>query len=173
MNRRVSTLLLLVVTAAIAGAVWTAFRRGDNVVVIYVSEDQVFSEPILKDFERESGIKVQAVYDTEETKSAGAMNRLIAEKTNPQADVYWANEPIRAEVLRQQKVSASYRSPGAQGIPEQFRNIDGHWTGFAARGRILIVNRSLKEKPLSIRAYADPRFKGKAVIAAYRKKVPQ
>src|ERR1700751_2445365 len=29
------------------------------------------------------------------------MNRLIAEKNNPQADVYWANEPIRAEVLRQ------------------------------------------------------------------------
>ena len=32
-----------------------------NVVVVYVSEDQVFSEPILKDFEKETGIKV--VYD--------------------------------------------------------------------------------------------------------------
>src|SRR5258706_4250913 len=93
------------------------------------------------------------------------MIRLIAEKTNPQADAYWANEPIRAEVLRQQGVSAAYRSPSAQGIPERFRNAEGHWTGFSARGRILIVNRSLKEKPLSIRAYADPRFKGKSVIA--------
>jgi iron(III) transport system substrate-binding protein len=158
-------LLLLVVVAAVAGAVWTAFRRGDNVVVVYVSEDQVFSEPILKDFERDTGTSVRAVYDTEETKSAGAMNRLIAEKTNPQADVYWANEPIRAEALRQQGVSAPYRSPSAQGIPEQFRSAEGHWTGFAARGRILIVNRSLKEKPLSIRAYTDPRFNGKAVIA--------
>ena len=165
MNRRVSTLLVLVVLAAVAGAVWTAVRRGDHVVVVYVSEDQVFSEPILKDFERETAIKVKAVYDTEETKSAGAMNRLIAEKTNPQADVYWANEPIRAEVLRQQGVSAPYRSPSAQGIPEQFRNADGHWTGFSARGRILIVNRSLKEKPRSILAYTDPRFNGKAVIA--------
>ncbi len=164
MNRRVSMLLLVVAVAAIAAAAWTAFRRGDNVVV-YVSEDQVFSEPILKDFERETGIQVKAVYDTEETKSAGAMNRLIAEKTNPQADVYWANEPIRAEVLRQQGVSAPYRSPNAEGIPEQFRNAEGLWTGFSARGRILIVNRSLKEKPLSIRAYADPRFNGKAVIA--------
>jgi iron(III) transport system substrate-binding protein len=165
MNRRVTTLLLVVVVAAVAGAVWTAFRRGDNVVVVYVSEDQVFSEPILKDFERESGIKVKAVYDTEETKSAGAMNRLIAEKTHPQADVYWANEPIRAEVLRQQGLSAPYRSPGAQGIPAQFRNADGHWTGFAARGRILIVNQSLREKPLSVRAYTDAHFNGKAVIA--------
>ena len=70
-------------------------------VVVYVSHDQVFSEPILKDFERDTGIKVRAIYDTEETKSTGTMNRLIAEKNNPQADVYWANEPVRAEVLRQ------------------------------------------------------------------------
>ena len=60
---------------------------------------------------------MRAVYDTEETKSAGAMNRLIAEKNNPQADVYWANEPIRAEVLRQQHIAAPYVSPNAAGIP--------------------------------------------------------
>ena len=79
-------------------------------VVVYVSHDQVFSEPILKDFEKETGIKVRAVYDTEETKSTGTMNRLIAEKSNPQADVYWANEPVRAEVLRQQAIAAPYLS---------------------------------------------------------------
>jgi iron(III) transport system substrate-binding protein len=31
---------------------------GSRTVVVYVSEDQVFSEPILKDFERETGITV-------------------------------------------------------------------------------------------------------------------
>src|SRR5215475_1700295 len=81
------------------------------VVVVYVSHDQIFSEPILKDFEKDTGIKVRAIYDTEETRSAGAMNRLIAEKNNPQADVYWANEPIRAEVLRQQGIATPYTSP--------------------------------------------------------------
>jgi len=74
-------------------------------VVVYISEDQVFSEPILMDFEKETGIKVKPIYDTEETKSTGAMNRLIAEKDNPQADVYWANEPIRAVVLKQKGIS--------------------------------------------------------------------
>ena len=76
--------------------------RNQSAVVVYVSEDQVFSEPILRDFEKETGIRVKAVYDTEEAKSAGVMNRLLAEKANPQADVYWANEPIRAELLSQQ-----------------------------------------------------------------------
>ena len=37
-------------------------------VTIYVSEDQVFSEPILKDFEKHMGIQIKAVFDTEEAK---------------------------------------------------------------------------------------------------------
>ena len=43
-----------------------------NTVVVFVSEDQVFSEPILRDFEQETGIRVQAVFDTEETKPGSA-----------------------------------------------------------------------------------------------------
>ena len=70
MNKRISTLLFVVVAAVVGAVLWTTFRRDDNVVVVYVSEDQVFSEPILKDFERDTGTRVRAVYDTEETKSA-------------------------------------------------------------------------------------------------------
>src|SRR5437773_7859416 len=109
-------------------------------VVVYVSEDQVFSEPILKDFERETGIAVKPVFDTEEAKSTGVMNRLIAEKDNPQADVYWANEPVRADALKQRGVSTPYVSPSADGIPDQFKDPDHHWTGFSARAWLLLVN---------------------------------
>lgn len=133
-------------------------------VVVYVSEDQVFSEPILRGFEKETGIKVKAVYDTEEAKSTGAMNRLIAEKNNPQADVYWANEPIRAEVLKQKGISAPYASLNEKDIPAVFKDPDGYWTGFSARARVLIVNNSVKNKPETILAYTDTRWKGKSVI---------
>ena len=136
-----------------------------NRVTVYVSEDQVFSEPILKDFEKETGIKVNAVYDTEESKSTGVMNRLIAEKNNPQADVYWANEPIRAEVLREKGILAPYQSPNAKGIPSEFKEKDYYWTGFSARVRVLIVNNALKEKPSSILSYTLPKYERKAVIA--------
>ena len=160
--------LLLGAAIVIAGVVvWWNRTAGtkSQAVVVYVSEDQVFSEPILRDFEKETGIKVKAVYDTEEAKSTGAMNRLIAEKDNPQADVYWANEPIRAEILKQRGVSASYVSPSAAGIPEDFRDPEGYWTGFSARARVLVINKKARNKPRSIRDYADPRWKGKAVIA--------
>jgi len=140
-------------------------ESGQHVVVVYVSEDRVFSEPILKDFEKQTGIIVHAVYDTEEAKGAGVVNRLIAEKENPQADVYWANEPIRAELLKKEQVTAPYDSPNAGDIPSAFKDPEGYWTGFSARARIFIVHKSAKEKPRSILAYADPRFKGKGVIA--------
>jgi iron(III) transport system substrate-binding protein len=155
------------VVAAVAAFVLWRFSPGTQTptVVVYVSHDQVFSEPILTDFEKETGIKVRAVYDTEETKSTGTMNRLIAEKNNPQADVYWANEPVRAEVLRQQAIAAPYFSPNAEGISASFKDPNGYWTGFAARARVLIVNKSATAKPDSVLAYSDPQWRGRAVMA--------
>lgn len=139
-------------------------QKSVSEVVIYVSEDQVFSEPILKDFEKETGIKVKAVYDTEEAKGTGVMNRLIMEKNNPQADVYWANEPIRAVVLKQSGITARYVSPNAEGISDGFKDPEGFWTAFSARARVLVVNKKVSAKPSSILAYADPQFKGKSII---------
>jgi iron(III) transport system substrate-binding protein len=136
-----------------------------NIVVVYVSEDQIFSEPILKDFEKETGITVKAVYDTEETKSTGVMMRLISEKNNPLADVFWANEPIRAEVLKHKGIAAPYRSPNGLQIPEVHKDPEGYWTGFSARSRVFVVNKKVKNKPTSITAYKDPQWKEKAVIA--------
>ena len=158
---------VLLVLAGVVAAAWWRFHipSGTQDVVVYVSHDEVFSEPILKDFEKETGIRVRAVYDTEETKSTGAMNRLIAEKNNPQADVYWANEPIRAEVLRQQHIAAPYLSPNADGIPATFRDPQGYWTGFAARARVLIVRKDENPKPTSVFSYSDPRWRGRTVIA--------
>src|SRR6266480_159986 len=155
----------LVVALVLIPILTSCRLTSSQTVVVYVSEDQVFSEPILKDFERETGITARAVFDTEEAKSTGAMNRLIAEKRNPQADVYWANEPVRAEVLRQQGIAAPYISPNGAGIPETFRDPNGYWTGFAARARVLIVHRDTSPKPTSMWSYTDPQWRGKAVIA--------
>ena len=136
-----------------------------DAVTVYVSEDQVFSEPILKAFEKETGIHVNAVYDTEESKGTGVMNRLIAEKNNPQADVYWVNEPIRAEVLKHKGILAAYRSSFSKGIADQFHDKAFYWTGFSARVRLFVVCDKATNKPTSIFDYANPAFKGKGVIA--------
>jgi len=155
----------VVVTLALIPILTSCRPTNSRTVVVYVSEDQVFSEPILKDFERETGITVKSVFDTEEAKSTGVMNRLIAEKDNPQADVYWANEPVRADALKQRGVSAPYVSPSAEGIAGQFKDPDHYWTGFSARARLLLVNARSTIKPASVMAYTEPSAKGRTAIA--------
>src|SRR5690349_8417207 len=68
-------------------------------VVPYTSVDQVFAEPNFRAFQDASKIEVRALFDTEETKSTGVLNRLLAEADTPRADVFWSGDPIRPFVL--------------------------------------------------------------------------
>ena len=96
--------------------------NNSNVVVVYTSVDQIFSEPILKDFEKKTGITVKAVYDTEETKSTGVLNRLIAEKNNPQCDLFWSGDPVRTIVLKNKGITKAYQSEVAKDINTVFKD---------------------------------------------------
>jgi iron(III) transport system substrate-binding protein len=143
-------------------------QDADRTVTVYVSTDRVFSEPILREYEQRSGVKVNAVYDTEETKSTGLSNRLLAEKARPQADVFWSNEPVRTLVLKSRDVLAAYRSPSAKGIAEAFVDREGFWTGFSARMRVIAYNTksvTANEAPQSIFDLADPKWKGQVAMA--------
>lgn len=137
-------------------------------VVAYTSVDQVFSEPVFRAFEAQTGQHVCAVFDTEETKSTGVLNRLLAEAERPRADVFWSGDPMRPFVLIDRGLVAPYASPAAAGIPPGFRAPDGVWTGLAARARVLLVNTKRlddRDRPSSIRDLAAPRFRGDAAIA--------
>ena len=146
----------------------TAAPDADRSVTVYVSTDRVFSEPILREYEKQSGVKVNAVYDTEETKSTGLANRLLAEKARPQADVFWSNEPVRTLVLKSRDVLAPYRSPSANGIPDALIDPEGYWTGFSARIRVIAYNTksvTANDAPKSVFDLADPKWKGQVAMA--------
>ncbi len=139
-----------------------------NEVVVYTSVDQVFSEPVLMEFEMETGIEVKAVFDTEETKSTGVLNRLITEKDNPQCDVFWSGDPMRADVLKQRGITRAYRSGETKGISPVFIDKDYNWIGFSARARVLLVNTDLvreEDTPKSILDLTKEKHKGNFAIA--------
>jgi iron(III) transport system substrate-binding protein len=93
-------------------------------VIVYAAQDQVYSEPILREFEKETGIKVKAVYDSEAVKTVGLANRLLAERGHPQCDVFWGNEEMRTRQL------------AVQGV---FRETNG-WAAFGYRSRRIVIN---------------------------------
>jgi iron(III) transport system substrate-binding protein len=110
---------------------------------------------------------VNAVYDTEETKSTGLANRLLAERERAQADVFWSNEPVRTLVLQSRGVLASYQSPEASDIPQIFKDPNGYWTAFSARIRVIAYNTKLvpASPPASVLDLADPKWRGQVAIA--------
>ncbi len=109
-------------------------------VVVYVSVDQNYAEPVLRRFEEQTGIKTLAVYDIEASKTTGLVNRIIAEKRNPQADVFWSGEFVQTIALEEQHLLAPFRAQNAKLIPEKFKDPEGYWTGFSGRARVFIVN---------------------------------
>lgn len=145
--------------------VLSACNHGTSEVVVYTSVDQPFAEPVLQSYQQETGIHVRPVYDVEAAKTTGLVNRLIAEKNRPQADVFWSSDAVRTVILKRRGVLAPYRSPSAEAIPGQFRDPEWYWTGFAARARLLIVNTNLvnsNDTPKSVMDLADPKWRGRA-----------
>lgn len=142
--------------------------EGRREVVVYAALDQMFSEPLLKQFERETGIRVRAVYDAEAVKTVGLVNRIISEQSNPRCDVFWNNEILRTLLLKRKGLTQPYVSPEAAAFPESMRDPEGHWTGFAARARVIIYNKNLvaeADRPEKIEDMLDARWRGRSTIA--------
>jgi iron(III) transport system substrate-binding protein len=137
-------------------------------VVVYSSTDKEFAELIFHAYEQKTGAKVLPLYDTEETKTAGLTARLVAEKANPRADVFWSSDTGRAVALVDQGVASPYSSPEAAAIPARYKSATGLWTGFAARIRVMLYNTDqvkAAEAPRSILDLTKPRWKGRFAIA--------
>ncbi|WP_300461101.1 extracellular solute-binding protein [Desulfobacula sp.] len=137
-------------------------------VVVYTSVDQVFSEPILKAFEKKTGITVRSLYDVEAAKTVGLVNRLMAEKKRPKADVFWNSEVTRTLRLKEEGVLTPYQSPQWQSFPAPFKDSDYYWTGFSARARVLIWHTGLLKEsdlPESIFELTQPKWQKKVALA--------
>lgn len=116
------------------------YQQQDEALVVYCAHDAAFSEEILKAFEKKTGIKVEPRFDTEATKSLGLTNLIIREQDHPRCDVFWNNQALGTAALKEQGMLSAYKGEGYQRIPDEFKDPDGYWTGFAARLRVYITN---------------------------------
>ena len=140
--------LLLTLTCLLAGC-----SRSDRAsVVAYVAQDQVYAEPILHEFTRQTGIDVRTVFDSEAVKTVGLANRLLAERAHPQCDVFWGNEELRTHQLAAQKV---------------FRETDP-WQAMGYRSRRLVINTNFlkaADVPATLPGLTNSAWRGKIALA--------
>jgi iron(III) transport system substrate-binding protein len=144
--------LFLPALAILAALLSGCGGHGEPTVIVYCAQDQVFAEPLLGEFTRQTGIKARVVFDSEAVKTVGLANRLLAEKDHPQCDVFWGNEELRARQL------------AAQGI---FRATNGFMT-FGSRSRRIVINTNkvaLAEAPRRLVELTNAAWRGKVALA--------
>lgn len=140
--------LLIALGSALLFNILTCFKSGPE-VVIYAAQDQQFAEPILKGFEKQTGIKVRAVYDSEAVKTVALANRLLAESSHPRCDVWWSNEALRTRQL------------AARGVFESNSIVE-----FGVRSRRIVVNTNkVINLPRSIVDLTNSQWHGKVALA--------
>jgi iron(III) transport system substrate-binding protein len=122
---------------------------------------------VVAEFEKQSGMRVQLVTDTEAGKTTGLVRRIEAERANPRADVFWSSELFNTIRLARDGMLGEYRPP-AEGIPDRYKDPNGRWTAFGTRARVLCYNtQTLQEDqmPKRWRDTADARWSGKLAFA--------
>lgn len=163
--RCVGLSIILVAISCLA----TACRRDDRpVVVVYVSADEHIARQVIDAFEREAGIRVLMVGDSEARKTTGLVERLIAEKNRPQADVFWSSEVFMTIDLAQAGVLREHRSTATADWPKAFRDELDRWYGFAARARVIVYAPDRVPEDQIPRTWMDltqDRFKNRIVMA--------
>jgi iron(III) transport system substrate-binding protein len=167
-----STLFWLGALCIAAAGLSSCGRDSGRQVVLYTSCDDYLLRDIIPLFEKESGIKVLVVGDTEATKTTGLVQRLIDEKDHPRADVWWSNEPFGTIRLVREGVLAPYSSAAEKefegGWPRAYRGRDSAWYGFALRGRAVVFNATKltpAQAPRTLEELADPKWKGRIGMA--------
>ena len=150
-TRRVAAALSFLVTCVVF--FWAGCgKNGSSTVIVYTSQDEVFAEPIFKDFEAQTGIHVRPVYDSEAVKTVGLVNRLLTEQSNPQCDVFWNNEEFRTRQLAAHDI---------------FRLTNG-WTHLGFRTRRIVINTNLLSAANAPRTFSDATnsiYRGKVALA--------
>lgn len=140
--RRLTLTSLLVVLATLLGSC----GRGDpapDALIVYCAHDQVYAEQVLESFSIETGIPVEARYDTEATKSLGLTELIVREADHeggPRADVFWNNQLLGTAELADRGLLEPYQGPGWQRIPADFKDPEGRYVGFGGRLRVWIVD---------------------------------
>lgn len=148
--------VFLVIIAILAAMLLPVFYHAkanvQNQVVAYCAQDQVYAEPLFRAFQKQTGIRVRPVYDSEAVKTVGLANRLLAEKSHPQCDLFWGNEEMRTRQLAARDV---------------FRPTNG-WAAFGYRSRRMVINTnllSLAAAPHSLLELTNAAWRGKVALA--------
>jgi len=128
-----------------------------------------WARPMLQEFEKATGIKVNFVRFS----SGEALARLIAEKNNPRVDVLFGGPVETFAAGVKEGVFEAYKPPAFGALPARFHHPDGLWVAMADDPLVFMSNNKfLKDKglkpPASWEDLLNPAYKNMLQMADAR-----
>jgi iron(III) transport system substrate-binding protein len=133
-------------------------------VVVYTSVDDFLAQPIAAAASQACGEAIKLVTDTEATKTTGLLQRLVAERDNPQCDVWWSNEALSTASLAEAGVFGDeplLAELPAEAVPTDM-SLDVQ-TGDAGSTQANAAGSSLSAWPAAFAAFKNKRWAGCAL----------
>ncbi|MEH7385775.1 ABC transporter substrate-binding protein [Bacillus sp. JJ1521] len=162
------TLLLALAVAACsgkeesgAGAKEDSGKKSDTVTVYSPHQTEVIN-PIIKEFQDKTGIKVELV----SSGTGELLNRVQAESANPLGDVFWGGGAESLEAFKSH--FEAYEVADDASIPDAYKSSENLWTGFSALPMVIMLNKDMvtgADVPKSWEDLLDNKWKGKIAYA--------
>ncbi|ASS93061.1 ABC transporter substrate-binding protein [Peribacillus simplex] len=130
-------LLLALSLAACSSDDKSSDGKKSNELTVYSPHPLEFTEPLIKDFENETGIKVELI-------SAGSgelLKRVESEKNNPLSDVFWGGSISTLDSNKE--LFEKFTSANDDQVADEFKNKDGYITRFSVVPSVIMVNKNL------------------------------
>lgn len=150
----------IIKTAALFAITLPIFAAIPEPLVVYSGRSESLVGPLFKQFEKDTGIKVQVRYNS----TAAIAAQLLLEGKDSAADVVYLQDPGYLMLLKKanvlEKLDANLTNPANV----RFRDPDNYWVGISARARVLTYNSALvkaDELPKTLEGLADPKWKGR------------
>ncbi|WP_371362583.1 hypothetical protein SRRS_37100 [Sporomusa rhizae] len=126
-------------------------------LVIYCPHPLAFINPLVTEFEKQSGVKVEVVA----AGSGELLKRVESEKANPLGDIFWGGS--LGTMKPKANLFENYTSVNEDKIQPAFKNTEGPLTRFTDIPSVIMVNTNLIGD-IKVEGYEDllnPKLKGK------------
>lgn len=156
MKRYVSLVLTLFLGLGLAAC----SNDSEGPLVVYSGRSEELVQPLIDQFEEESGVEVEVRYG-ESTELAAT---LLQEGDATDADVFYAQDPASLGSVAGEM--AQLESDTLDLVDARFSDREGRWVGTSGRVRVFVYNTSTQnELPQSIDEAVDPMWTGQLGVA--------
>jgi len=129
-------------------------------LTLYSGRGESMVEPILKQFEKETGIEVNVRYGA----TAQLAVLLQEEGKRSPADVFWGQDAGAMGAVSQANLLAKLPSDIYENLPNIYKSVTGNWIATSGRARLFVYSTERapdSEHPQSVFDLTDARFKGR------------